>query len=52
MAIVSDSASVSTDVMLENRNIGFVAPEQDVSIKLETLPFTRATAPCRQRWKK
>ncbi|WP_265258597.1 HlyD family secretion protein [Verminephrobacter aporrectodeae] len=32
---------MSAEVTLENKDIGFVAPGQDVSIKLETFPFTR-----------
>ena len=41
MVIVPDAASVSAEVQLENKDIGFVAPGQDVAIKLETFPFTR-----------
>lgn len=41
MVIVPDSASVSAEVTLENRDIGFVSPGQEVAIKLETFPFTR-----------
>lgn len=41
MVIVPGSASVSAEVTLENKDIGFVAPGQDVAIKLETFPFTR-----------
>lgn len=41
MVIVPDSASVSAEVTLENKDIGFVAPGQEVAIKLETFPFTR-----------
>ena len=41
MVIVPDAASVSAEVTLENKDIGFVAPGQDVAIKLETFPFTR-----------
>ena len=37
----SGAASVSAEVTLENKDIGFVAPGQDVAIKLETFPFTR-----------
>ena len=41
MVIVPDSASVSAEVTLENKDIGFVTEGQDVAIKLETFPFTR-----------
>lgn len=41
MVIVPDAASVSAEVTLENKDIGFVAPGQEVAIKLETFPFTR-----------
>ena len=41
MVIVPDAANVSAEVTLENKDIGFVAPGQDVAIKLETFPFTR-----------
>ncbi len=37
----SGAASVSAEVTLENKDIGFVAPGQEVAIKLETFPFTR-----------
>jgi hemolysin D len=41
MVIVPDAASVSAEVTLENKDIGFVASGQDVAIKLETFPLTR-----------
>ncbi len=43
MVTVPDSASssVSAEVTLENKDIGFVSPGQDVAIKLETFTFTR-----------
>lgn len=41
MVIVPDSASVSAEVTLENKDIGFVSPGQGVTIKLETFTFTR-----------
>ena len=41
MVIVPDGASVSAEVTLENKDIGFVEPGQEVAIKLETFPFTR-----------
>ena len=34
--IILDSASVSAEVTLENKDIGFVTEGQDVAIKLET----------------
>lgn len=37
----SGAASVSAEVTLENKDIGFVAPGQEVAIELETFPFTR-----------
>ena len=41
LVIVPDDAQVSAEVMLENKDIGFVAAGQEVSLKLETFPFTR-----------
>jgi hemolysin D len=41
MVIVPDSAQVSAEVTLENKDIGFVTAGQEVAIKLETFPFTR-----------
>jgi len=41
MVIVPDGAHVSAEVTLENKDIGFVEPGQEVTIKLETFPFTR-----------
>ncbi|CAM4054030.1 HlyD family type I secretion periplasmic adaptor subunit [Paracidovorax anthurii] len=41
MVIVPDGAQVSAEVTLENKDIGFVEPAQEVTIKLETFPFTR-----------
>lgn len=41
MVIVPDGASLSAEVTLENKDIGFVSPGQDVAVKLETFPFTR-----------
>nr|WP_255591984.1 MULTISPECIES: HlyD family secretion protein [unclassified Acidovorax] len=32
---------MSAEITLENKDFGFVAPGQDVAIKLETFPFTR-----------
>lgn len=41
MVIVPDEAEVTAEVTLENKDIGFVDPEQDAEVKLETFPFTR-----------
>lgn len=41
MIIVPDGAEVTAEVTLDNKDIGFVNPGQDVTIKLETFPFTR-----------
>jgi hemolysin D len=41
MIIVPDGAQVTAEVTLDNKDIGFVNPGQDVAVKLETFPFTR-----------
>lgn len=41
MIVVPDEATVTAEVMLENKDIGFVRPGQDAEIKLETFLFTR-----------
>lgn len=41
MIIVPDGAEVTAEVTLDNKDIGFVNPGQEVAIKLETFPFTR-----------
>jgi hemolysin D len=41
MVIVPHSARLSAEVLLENKDIGFVHPGQSVAIKLETFAFTR-----------
>jgi hemolysin D len=41
MIIVPEGAQVTAEVTLENKDIGFVNPGQDVAVKLETFPFTR-----------
>jgi hemolysin D len=41
MVIVPGDASVTAEVTLENKDVGFVNPGQEVEIKLETFPFTR-----------
>jgi hemolysin D len=41
MVIVPDAAMLSAEVMLENKDIGFVQPGQSAEVKLETFNFTR-----------
>ncbi|PIF77515.1 hemolysin D [Variovorax sp. 54] len=41
MVIVPDGAQVTAEVTLDNKDIGFVSPTQEASIKLETFPYTR-----------
>ena len=41
MVVVPDGAEVTAEVMLENKDIGFVHPGQAVAVKLDTFPFTR-----------
>lgn len=41
MVIVPDNASVTAEVTLENKDIGFVSVGQEAAIKLETFTFTR-----------
>jgi hemolysin D len=41
MVIVPDGAQVTAEVTLENKDIGFVSPTQEATIKLETFPYTR-----------
>ena len=41
MVIVPDEASVTAEVTLENKDIGFVRVGQPAEIKLETFPYTR-----------
>lgn len=41
MVIVPDGAQVTAEVMLENKDIGFVNTNQEATIKLETFPYTR-----------
>jgi hemolysin D len=41
MVIVPEGAQVTAEVMLENKDIGFVNVGQAAEIKLETFPFTR-----------
>lgn len=41
MIIVPEAAHVRAEVILENKDIGFVWPGQTAVVKLETFPFTR-----------
>jgi hemolysin D len=41
MVVVPDAAQVTAEVMLENKDVGFVRLGQEAAIKLETFPFTR-----------
>ncbi|MCE4540732.1 HlyD family type I secretion periplasmic adaptor subunit [Pelomonas sp. P7] len=41
LVLVPDDAEVTAEVVLENKDVGFVRGGQDVTIKLETFPYTR-----------
>lgn len=41
MVIVPSDAPVEVEAMLENKDIGFVRPGQEVEIKVETFTFTK-----------
>lgn len=41
LVIVPEGAAMTAEVMLENKDIGFVQIDQPAEIKLETFPFTR-----------
>lgn len=41
MVIVPKDAQVTAEVVVDNKDIGFVSAGQNVAIKLETFPFTR-----------
>lgn len=41
LVIVPDNAEMTAEVMLENKDIGFVKVGQLAAVKLETFPFTR-----------
>jgi hemolysin D len=41
MVVVPQGAEVTAEVVLENKDIGFVSNGQQAEIKLETFPFTR-----------
>jgi hemolysin D len=41
MTIVPTGGPIEIEALVENRDIGFVSPDQDVAIKIESFPFTR-----------
>lgn len=41
LVLVPDDAEVTAEVVMENKDVGFVHPGQEAEIKLETFPFTR-----------
>lgn len=41
MIIVPETAQITAEVTLDNKDIGFVTAGQEAAIKLETFPFTR-----------
>lgn len=41
LVVVPDQASVTADVVLENKDVGFVDQGMDAEVKLETFPYTR-----------
>jgi hemolysin D len=41
MVIVPDEAQVTAEVTIDNKDIGFVNPGQEVAVKLETFAYTR-----------
>jgi hemolysin D len=51
MVIVPDDGAVTAEVVVENKDIGFVRAEQEAAVKLETFNFTRyGTVPARVTW--
>ena len=51
MVIVPEEAEVTAEVMLENKDIGFVQAGQAATIKLETFLYTRyGTVPATVQW--
>jgi hemolysin D len=51
MVIVPDDGAVTAEVVVENKDIGFVRAEQTAAVKLETFNFTRyGTVPARVSW--
>ena len=41
LVLVPDDAEVTAEVVLENKDVGFVRTGQEATIKLETFPYTR-----------
>lgn len=41
LVVVPDEAEVTADVMIENKDVGFVYAGQQAAVKLETFPYTR-----------
>lgn len=41
LVLVPDDGAVTAEVVLENKDIGFVQPGQIATVKLETFPYTR-----------
>ncbi|WP_422011492.1 HlyD family type I secretion periplasmic adaptor subunit [Roseateles sp.] len=41
LVLVPDDAEVTAEVVLENKDVGFVRSDQAATIKLETFPYTR-----------
>lgn len=41
MLLVPTNHPIEIDAMLENKDIGFVRPDQHVEVKIETFPYTR-----------
>ena len=41
LVLVPEDAEVTAEVMLENKDVGFVRAGQDATVKLETFPYTR-----------
>jgi hemolysin D len=51
MVIVPDEAEVTAEVVMDNKDIGFVREGQQAEVKLETFPFTRyGTVPAKVAW--
>jgi hemolysin D len=51
MVIVPEDGAVTAEVVVENKDIGFVRAGQEAAVKLETFNFTRyGTVPARVRW--
>jgi hemolysin D len=51
MVIVPDDGAVTAEVVVENKDIGFVRADQEAAVKLETFNFTRyGTVPARVSW--